>query len=303
MVQAAAHAGKTFDLARDTMMRSVLFRLGEQHHLLVMTVHHIAVDDWAFGLLTVRSRRSLQQFACRPAGRPRSACPQIQPTTPRGSDAGSRLDNERQLAYWRTQLDGIAPLELPTDKPRPDVFGFQGGIYEQPFSDELHDRLKQLGRREGFTLFMTTLTAYAVLLHRLTGQTDFTIAVPIANRTHTSTEKLVGTFVNTLVIRVDLGGRPSLREMLRRVRTVALEAYAHQDAPFEALVEELGRNRDTSRPPLAQVMFNLLNTPAHGMQFDGLNSQVHALDLQAAQFEIGLSIDTTLSHTLAAELQ
>src|SRR5262249_48005184 len=153
---------------------------------------------------------------------------------------------------------------------------------EQPFSHELQDRLEQLGRRDGFTLFMTTLTAYAVLLHRITGQTDLTIAVPIANRTHTSTEKLVGTFVNTLVIRVDLAGHPSLREVLQRVRTVALDAYAHQDAPYEALVEELGRTRDTSRPPLAQVMFNLLNTPAHGMQFDDLKFQVHTLDLCAA---------------------
>ena len=249
LVQAATHAGKTFDLARDTMMRSVLFRLGDQHHLLVMTVHHIAADDWAFGLLTVDLAAAYNNLrAGRPAG--------LDPLALKYSDYAAwqrrwlETHNERQLAYWRTQLDGIVPLELPTDKPRPDVFGFQGGIYEQPFSDELHDRLKQLGRREGFTLFMITLTAYAVLLHRLTGQTDFTIAVPIANRTHTSTEKLVGTFVNTLVIRVDLSGRPSFREVLRRVRTIALEAYAHQDAPFEALAKELGRNRD-STPPTA----------------------------------------------------
>jgi amino acid adenylation domain-containing protein len=300
LFQATAHAGKTFDLARDSMMRNVLFRLGDQHHLLVMTAHHIAVDDWAFGLLTGDLAAAYNNLrASRPAG--------LDPLALKYSDYAAwqrrwlETHNERQLAYWRTQLDGIVPLELPTDKPRPDVFGFQGGIYEQPLSAKLHDRLKELGRREGFTLFMTTLTAYAALLYRLTGQTDFTIAVPIANRTHTSTEKLVGTFVNTLVIRVDLGGRPSLREVLRRVRTTALEAYAHQDAPFEALAKELGRNRDASRPPLAQVMFNLLNTPAHGMQLDGLNWQVHPLDLLAAQFEIGLSIDTTLSHTLKAE--
>jgi amino acid adenylation domain-containing protein len=298
LVQATAHAGKTFDLARDAPMRTVLFRLGDQHHLLVMTAHHIALDDWGFGLLTVDLATAYNNLhAGRPAG--------LDPLALKYSDYAAwqrrwlETHSERQLAYWRTELDGIVPLELPTDKPRPDVFGFRGRVYLQPFSDELHDRLTQLGHREGSTLFMTTLTAYAVLLHRWTGQTDFTIAVPIANRTHTSTEKLVGTFVNTLVIRVDLDGRPSLREALRRVRTIALEAYAHQDAPFEELAKELVRNRDTSRPPLAQVIFNLLNTPAHGMQWDGLNWQVHDLDLGAAQFEIGLSIDTTLSHTLS----
>jgi amino acid adenylation domain-containing protein len=300
LAQAAAHAGKTFDLARDTMMRSLLFKLGDQHHLLVMTAHHIAVDDWSFGLLTVDLAAAYNNLrAGRPAG--------LDPLPLKYSDYAAwqrrwlDTDYERQLTYWRAQLAGIAPLELPTDKPRPDVFGFQGGFCEQPFSDELRDKLEELGRREGCTLFMTMLTAYAVLLHRVAGQTDLTIAVPIANRTHTSTEKLVGTFVNTLVFRVDLAGHPSLQEVLRRVRATALDAYAHQDAPYEALVEELGRTRDASRPPLAQVMFNLLNTPTHGMQFDGLNFHVHTVDLQAAQFELGLSIDTTLSRTLTAE--
>jgi glyine---[glycyl-carrier protein] ligase len=300
LTKAAAHASKTFDLSQDSMLRSVLFKLGDQRHLLVITAHHIAADDWSFGLLTTDLATAYNNLRVgQPAG--------LDPPALKYSDYAAwqrrwlETHNEQQLAYWRKQLSGVVPIELPTDKPRPKFFGFQGRINEQPFSDELHGRLMQFGRREGFTLFMTTLAAYAVLLHRLTGQTDFTIAVPIANRTHTTTEKLVGTFVNTLVIRVDMGGHPSFREVLRRIKNTALEAYAHQDAPFETLAAELGRNRDASRPPLAQVMFNLLNTPAHGMQFDGLNWQVHPLDLGAAQFEIGLSVDTTLSHTLKVE--
>src|SRR5262249_44519079 len=142
---------------------------------------------------------------------------------------------------------------------------------------------------------------YVALLHRLTGQEDLTVAVPISNRNQTAAEQIVGTFVNNLVIRTDLSGAPSLRDLVRRVRDVTLDAYAHQDAPYEALVEELVPNRAGTRPPLAQVLFNLLNVPVHGMNFDGLISQAHSIDLQAAHFEIALTIDMSASRTFFVE--
>ena len=298
--QAAIHAGKPFDLSCDSMMRSALFKLGEQHHLLVLTAHHIAADGWAIGLLTRDLAATYNNLR---AGRPVG----LDPLPIKYSDYAAwqrrwlEIESERQMAFWRERLAGVTPLELPTDKMRPQIFGFQGRLYERPFPAELRERLEQLGRREGSTLFMATLAAYVALLHRLTGQEDLTVAVPISNRNQTATEHIVGTFVNNLVIRTDLGGAPSLRELLRRVRDVALDAYAHQDAPYEALVEELVRDRDGSRPPLAQVMFNLLNVPMHGMHFDELTWQAHAIDLQAAHFEIALTIDMTTSQAFFVE--
>ncbi|CEJ85457.1 Amino acid adenylation domain protein [Hyphomicrobium sp. GJ21] len=299
--QATDHAGRYFDLARDVMLRSVLFRLGNESHLLLLTAHHIAIDNWSLGLLSGELATAYNNIR---AGRPAGLKPQTTTYSDYAQWQRNWLDTnaEPQLAYWRKKLDGIEPIELPTDKPRPDIFGYQGKIYEQPFSENLRDQLEQLGRREGYTLFMTLLAAYAVLLHRVTGQSDFTIAVPIANRTHTATETLVGTFINTLVLRIDLEGRPTLREVLRRIEAVALDAYAHQDAPFEQLAKELPGARDNSRPPLAQVMFNLLNAPAtRRIQLDGLDCKDHAIDLEAAQFEIGLTIDSILSNSLKAE--
>jgi amino acid adenylation domain-containing protein len=298
--RAVAHAAKPFELDRELPLRSALFKIGSEEHLLVLTVHHIAADDWALRLLTRDLATAYNNVrAGRPAG--------LEPLRISYVDFAAwqrgwlESVNERQMAFWRGYLDGVAPLALTTDFVRPQVYGFRGHLYKRPFPDELRKRLEQLGQKEGATLFMTTLAAFMALLRRWSGQDDLTVAVPISNRSQTATEHIVGTFVNTLVIREDVGGVPSLRELLQRVRQSALAAYAHQDVPFERLVEELVHIRDVGRPPLAQVMFNLLNAPVHGMRFDGLSWQAHAIDLDAAHFEIALTIDITAMPAFSVE--
>jgi non-ribosomal peptide synthetase component F len=161
---------------------------------------------------------------------------------------------ESQLTYGRHQLAGAPPLELPTDYPRPRVKTFSGASQFVQLPADLRDELLALSQREGVTLFMTLLAAFQVLLARYTGQSDISVGTPIANRTRTELEGLIGFFVNTLVLRTDLSGNLSFIEVLKRVREVALGAYAHQDVPFEQLVEALQPERDLSRSPLFQVM-------------------------------------------------
>ncbi len=175
-----------------------------------------------------------------------------------------------QVAYWRRQLGGLTTLELPTDRPRPPVQTFAGAWSFRALPPGLLERLRELGQREGATLFMTLLAAFAVLLSRLSGQDDVAIGAPIANRTRAELEGLIGFFVNTLVLRSDLSGDPSFRELLRRVRETALGAYAHQDLPFEKLVEELRPERHMSRNPLFQVALVLQDTRPVEHQLPGL---------------------------------
>ena len=161
--------------------------------------------------------------------------------------------------------------------------------------------LEQLGKSAGSTLFMTMLTAFATLLHRITGQEDIPIGVPVANRAQSVTEGLVGTFVNTLVFRTDLSGAPTFQQALERVRATALEAFDHQDVPFDWLVQALGQRRDTSRAPLVQIMFNVTNAPMHGIVFNGLDWEPILADRGGAQFELSLSVDTTVTRWLSVE--
>ncbi|HEX8852813.1 MAG TPA: AMP-binding protein, partial [Pyrinomonadaceae bacterium] len=197
----------------------------------------------------------------------------------------------RQLDYWRQQLSGTLPtLELPTDHPRPSVQTFSGShrILELPAS--LRDELSALSRREGATLFMTLLAAFNALLSRYTEQEDILVGTAIANRPQVALEGLIGLFVNTLVLRTDLSENPSFRELLKRVRAVALGAYAHQEMPFEMLVRELQPERDVSRSPVFQVMFTLQNAPVGALELPGLTLSNLPFDGGAAQFDLTLSI-------------
>src|SRR6185436_14143861 len=175
--------------------------------------------------------------------------------------AGQR--SEELLSYWKQQLAGApAVLELPTDRPRPAVQSFRGAVLPIKLEKPLLEGLKRLGHEEGTTLFMTLLAVFAGLLSRYSRQTDIVVGSPIANRTRAELEGLIGFFVNTLVLRVDLDGQPSFRQLLRRVKEVTLGGYAHQDLPFEKLVEALHPDRNLSHNPLFQVMFVLQNAPA-----------------------------------------
>ncbi|MFB3092706.1 MAG: condensation domain-containing protein, partial [Dehalococcoidia bacterium] len=250
-----------FDLAQGPLLRASLLRLGQEEHVLMLTMHHVVSDGWSLNVLFRETTTLYQAFS---TGEP-SPLPEIPiqyadfALWQRQWLQGEEL--ESQLAYWKEQLDGIPPvLELPTDRPRPAVETFRGAQQFLLLPDALTRSLKALSQREEVTLFMTLLAAFQTLLHRYTGQDDILVGFPIANRNRAEIEGLIGFFVNTLVLRTDLSGEPTFRELLGRVREVALDAYTHQDLPFEKLVAELHPERDISRNPLFQVIFQLFNT-------------------------------------------
>ena len=181
---------------------------------------------------------------------------------------GENLDI--QLSYWRKQLDGLSTLQLPTDHPRPPVQTYRGSSQSLELSAQLSQAIKALSQREGVTLFMTLLAAFQTLLCRYCGQQDIAVGTPIAGRTRQEIEGLIGFFVNTLVLRADLSNNPTFKELLRQVRETALEAYSHQDLPFEKLVEELHPDRNPSISPLFQVMFILQNNADRPLEFEHL---------------------------------
>jgi amino acid adenylation domain-containing protein len=297
---AEVEAAKPFDLATGPVIRAVLYRLADDDHVFAGTVHHIAGDQWSFGVL---GRELATLYNARRRGVDAALAPL--PLSYRDFSAWQRDwlqgdELERQTSYWVRQLQDVPPVDLVTDHPRPLFQGFRGRQLAVRLADGFIGRIEEAARREGSTLFMMAYAAFAALLHRLTGQEDFAIGVPIANRTHSVIEPLLGTFVNTLAMRADLSGDPSFGELLRRVRQVALDAYAHQDAPFELLVDRVGR-RDTSRAPIVQVMLNVQNAPMRGIEFDGLHWKPLVLDRGAAQFELALTVDTEITRSVMLE--
>jgi amino acid adenylation domain-containing protein len=266
----AASVRRPFDLSRGPLLGAGLLRLDEQEHVLLVTMHHIVSDGWSMGVFIQELARFYEEFS---GGRP-AAPPELPiqyadfAVWQREWLSGEVL--EKQLSYWRKQLAGLPVLELPTDRGRPPVQSFRGADHLISFSKSLTEGLRDLSRREGATLYMTLLAAFQVLLARYTGQEDVVVGSPMAGRTEVETEGLIGFFVNTLVLRGNLSGEPSFREFLRRVRETALGAYAHQDLPFEKLVEELKPERDLSQNPLFQVLFALQNAPASPFELAGL---------------------------------
>jgi len=194
---------------------------------------------------------------------------------------------EEQLGYWRRQLGGELPvLELPTDRPRPALQSYRGAQRSFRLNDELSSAVKALSRSEGATLFMTLLAAFQALLYRYTQQDDILIGTAIAGRTQRQTEALLGCFVNTLVLRTDLRGNPQFRTLLRRVREVTLNAYAHQEVPFEKLVAELQPERSLSHAPLFQVAFGVQNTPAVALELAGLKLSLAGAPPEMGRFDL-----------------
>ncbi len=287
-------AARPFDLAQGPLVRATVLRLGEDEHVGLLTMHHIVSDGWSTGILIREMAALYDAFR---AGRPSSL-----PALPlqyadfahwqRDWLQGEVL--ETQLTYWKQQLFGAPPLlELPADHPRPAVQTFHGAQQSILLPRTVGDGLKALSRQEGLTLFMTLLAAFKVLLHGYTNQDDIVIGTPIANRNRLEIEGLIGFFVNTLVLRSDLSGNPSFRELLRRVREVCLGAYAHQDLPFERLVEELHLARDLSRNPLFQVMFVLQNASPQAVELPGLSLSPVEVDTRTTYFDLTLHIVDT----------
>jgi hypothetical protein len=276
-----------FDLEHGPLLRTSLLRLGAEEHVLLLTMHHIISDGWSQG---VQLHELAALYAAFAHGKP-SPLPELPiqyadyVLWQRDWLQGSILDE--QLVYWKTQLEPLPHvLDLSTDRPRPVVATSHGAWAYFTVSASLLDQLKNMSRREGVTLFMTLLATFDLLLYRYTGQCDLVVGSPVAGRTRSELEGLIGCFVNMLALRTQLDEDPPVRELLQRVRTVTLGAYGHQDLPFEKLVEELQVARDLSRNPIFQVMLALQNTPMPALQGPGLtlepmevNSTSSTLDL------------------------
>ena len=290
-----------FDLAEDRPFRAMLAQLEDERFLLILVVHHVMADQWSIGIL---GRELAALYNGKVHGRP--ALLGALQVSYRDYAVWQRThvhghDFVDQLAYWRTQLADLPTLELPTDRPHPALPSFDGALCLVPISPSLIEQIGKMGRSTGVTLFMIMLSALVTVLHRLSGQTDIPIAVPVANRSQSATEALVGTFVNTLVLRADLSGKPSFEQLVQRVRATALDAFEHQDVPFDWLVKELAQRQDANRAPLTQVMFNVANMPMHGIAFEGLSWQPVVFDRGGAQFDLSVTVDVEVSCTASFE--
>ncbi|HEX9940246.1 MAG TPA: amino acid adenylation domain-containing protein, partial [Longimicrobium sp.] len=292
--RAAEEAVRPFDLSAGPLFRAALLRLGEEEHVLLLSMHHIVSDGWSLGVL-FRELWALYE-AYRAGGESPLAELAVQypdyAAWQREQLAGEALD--RQLSYWRERLAGAPELlQLPTDRPRPAVQTYRGASVPVELSLELLERLQALGRNEGATLYMVLLGAFQVLLGKYAGSDDVVVGSPIAGRTRAEVEALIGFFVNTLVLRTDLSGDPSFREVLGRVREATLGAYDHQDVPFERLVAELQPERSLSHAPLFQVSFSVQNAEGGRGALPGL--QVGGLDsaLGIAKYDLSLALTAT----------
>jgi amino acid adenylation domain-containing protein len=289
----AALAGREarhgFDLRRGPMLRSTLVRLEEGEHALFLTLHHIASDGWSEGVL----RRELSTlYAAALAGEPSP----LAPLALQYADfaAWQRAWPEEalaaQLAHWKERLGGTPALTLPADRPRPPIASFRGDSLRLDLPPELAGALRRLARRGQATLFMTVLAAWHALLQRLSGQTDFAIGTPVANRTRPELEPLIGIFLNMLALRTDGGGDPSFAELLARVRHTAMAAYDHADVPFERIVDEVNVERDRSRQPLVQTMLALNSTPGVPFALRGLAVEPLDTSARVSRFDLSLGL-------------
>ncbi|AVH67262.1 non-ribosomal peptide synthetase [Nostoc sp. 'Peltigera membranacea cyanobiont' N6] len=288
---AAIESKKPFNLAKGPLLRATLLRLGEEEHIFLLTMHHIITDGWSVGVFLQELATLYAAFSTnQPSSLPELPIQYADfAVWQRDRLQGELL--ETQFNYWKQVLSGELPLlQLPTDRPHPAVATFTGAKQYFTFSKTLTDALNQISQREDVTLFMTLVAGFNTLLYCYTNQKDILVGSPIANRNRTELEGMLGLFVNTLVLRNNLSGNPSFRELLHRVREVTLNAYAHQDLPFEKLVEELQPERDLSRNPLYEVMFVLQNTPMSVQEVSGLTLRTLQFDSGTAQLDIFVSM-------------
>ena len=280
---------RPFDLATGPLFRATLFRLGPEDHVAVLVMHHIISDGWSIGIFVEELSKLYEAHSRGLEARLPELRIQYADFAKWQREWLSGEVLEEQVRYWKEQLAGSPPvLELPTDRPRPAVQTFEGARKSRLYRKEILDGLRRIGREEGATLFMTLLAAFQTLLARYSGQDDILVGTPIANRTLSETERLIGFFVNTLVMRTRFDGNPSFREVVQRVRETALGAYAHQDLPFEKLVEEIQPARDLSHAPIFQVMFVLQNVPISGLKLGDLKLEPISLSTGTAAFDLTL---------------
>jgi amino acid adenylation domain-containing protein len=277
-----------FDLTQGPLVRATLFRLDQQEHILLLTLHHTVADDQSIEVLT---RELATLYAAFTAGQPSplAALPMQYADYAlwqRQWLQGEPL--EALLAYWKQQLDGApSVLELPTDRPRPAVQSYRGARQSVVLPTHLAVALREFSCQEGVDLFMTLLAAFQTLLHRYTAADDLVVGTPVANR-RPETEGLIGPLVNTLALRADLSGNPTFRELLGQVREVVLGAYAHEDLPFAQLVETLQPQRNLSHAPLFQVLFAFQNALWPALDLGGLTLRPQEVESGTAKFDVSL---------------
>jgi natural product biosynthesis luciferase-like monooxygenase protein len=296
-------AARPYDLERGPLFRAELIRLAPEEHVLSLGMHHIVSDGWSRGVLYDELARLYEAYA---AGRADPLPPlpiQFSDFAAWQADWSDTADLERHLAWWKEHLAGApATSELPARGPRPATPSFRGATIDFPIPESLARAVRRLGAEEGATPFMVYLAALSILLGRYAGQDEVVIGTPTAGRPEASTESLIGFFVNTLALKIDQGSAPSFRDALRRARTVSLGAFAHQDAPFERVVEALALPRDLSRSPLFQVMFILQNTPPATYRPAGVTMTQVDVNLDGAKYDLTLSL-VTGEHGLTGHLE
>ncbi len=287
-------ASRAFNLEVGPLARARLVQIDEEDHAFLWLLHHAIGDQWSAGILSTELAVCYRAFV-------RGLEPSLPALSIQYADYATwqrtyytedRLAD--QLGYWRKKLAGLAPLSLPIDKARTGHTTFRGAHVKAALPPQLVESIKRLGALNGATPFMVLLACFKILLQKYSGQSDVAVGSPIANRTRLATEQLVGTLVNTLVMRSDLGGDPGFLELLGRVRQTALEAYVHQDLPFERLVEEFPSTGDAGRSPLVQVLFNVPNAPVEELDLDGLGYEMFEFESGSAQFDLSLSVDTEI---------
>jgi len=288
---AAEEFRKPFNLAQGPLLRVSLLRLGDKQHILLLNMSHIISDGWSMEILVQEMTKLYEAYAT-------GNHPSLPELPVQYADfahwqrewlQGEAL--ESQISYWKKQLGGNLPvLELPVDHPRPVIQTYPGKRINVELGKDVSEALKTLSQQEGVTLFMTLLAVFQTLLHRYTGHDDIIVGSPIANRNRLEIEGIIGFFVNTLVLRSDLSGNHTFRELVSRVRQIALGAYAHQDLPFEKLVEELQVERNLSYNPLFQVMFVLQNTPMQPVQLPGLTLTPLDIEVDTAMFDLRVEL-------------
>ncbi|MBN1204893.1 MAG: amino acid adenylation domain-containing protein, partial [Myxococcaceae bacterium] len=282
---------RPFELERAPLMRGTVLRLAADDHVVLVTMHHLVTDRWSLGVLVRELMALYEAFSL---GRP-SPLPELPlqysdyAAWQREQMKGEHL--RKELDYWKRQLTPLPPpLELPTDRPRPARKSYRGSREFVRLPPSLTRALKAVAQQQDCTLFMLLLAAFKSVLHRYCGQADISVGSPIANRRLPELELLIGFFVNTLVLRTDLSEDPTFRALLQRVRTTCLQAYSHQDLPFERLVEELHPERHLNRNPLFQVMFSFQNTPRQDLAVQGLSTQYLLVDPGSAKFDLLLEL-------------
>lgn len=284
-------SGRSFDLTRDALLRTTLLRLGDDEHVLLLTMHHIVSDGWSVKVVIDELNTLYGE-----SGQHEAAS--VKPLPFQYADFADwqreRLTGEaaeRQLAFWRDRLGGELPeLRLPLDHPRPATTSYRGEQHRRTVPADVARRLRELGGGEGATPFITMLAAFELLLLRHSGQEDIVVGIPDAGRVHPETESLVGCFVNTLALRTGLGGDPSFRELLGRVRDTALDAYEHRDVPFERVLNEVQPERRLDRTPVFQVFFNMLPFEPAALRLNGVEAEIVTAPEVGAKFDLTLYV-------------